>query len=59
MTEITAAKLSSHGQIVLPASVREALGLQAGDSLIVAVQGDKIILRKLILDDLPEKSPHD
>lgn len=59
MTDLAATRLSSHGQVVLPAEVREALDLHEGDPLIVAVQGDKIILRKLVLDDPPKKPRRD
>jgi AbrB family looped-hinge helix DNA binding protein len=35
--------LSSKNQIVIPREAREALGLKAGDQLLVVVRGDKII----------------
>jgi len=56
MTTVAATKLSSRSQVVIPMKIREALNLQEGDSLVVAVQGDRIILRKLTLDDLIEES---
>lgn len=56
MATIAATKLSSRGQVVIPMKIREALDLQEGDSLAVAVQGDRIILRKLTLNDLLEES---
>ncbi|MBI5440186.1 MAG: AbrB/MazE/SpoVT family DNA-binding domain-containing protein [Deltaproteobacteria bacterium] len=40
------AKLSSKSQIVLPAAIRRSLGLQAGDWLEVAQEGDHVVLRK-------------
>jgi len=41
MLEIT---LSSKNQIVIPREAREALGLKAGDKLLVVVRGNKVIV---------------
>jgi AbrB family looped-hinge helix DNA binding protein len=39
--------LSSKNQIVIPREAREALGLKAGDKLLVVAQGESVIvLRK-------------
>ena len=38
------AKLSSKNQIVIPREARKALGLKAGDRLLVVVRGDQVIL---------------
>ena len=38
------ATLSSKNQIVIPREAREALGLKAGDQLLVVVQGDEVIV---------------
>lgn len=38
------AKLSSKGQLVIPKSIREALGLRCGTQFRVQVDRDKIIL---------------
>lgn len=40
------AKLSSKSQIVIPAEVRRQLGICPGDTLAVAVEGDRIVLSK-------------
>lgn len=39
--------ISSKGQIVLPREVREALGLQKGDQLIITLEGDRLVLTRL------------
>jgi AbrB family looped-hinge helix DNA binding protein len=39
-------KLSSKGQIVLPVSARRILGLEAGESLDVSVEGERVILTR-------------
>ena len=38
------ATLSSKNQIVIPREAREALGMKAGDKLLVLVQGDRVIV---------------
>ena len=38
------AKLSSKNQIVVPREARNALGLKAGDKLLVVLRGDTVIL---------------
>ena len=38
------AKLSSKNQIVIPREARNALGLKAGDRLLVVVRGHTVIL---------------
>ena len=61
---MTVTRLSSKGQVVLPKAVREALGLKAGDELLVEVEGNAIRLvprrkRSLseALDTLPGHAP--
>jgi AbrB family looped-hinge helix DNA binding protein len=41
------AKVSSRGQIALPKAVRDQLDLTDGVSMLVTVEGDQIILRKV------------
>jgi AbrB family looped-hinge helix DNA binding protein len=38
------ATLSSKNQIVIPREAREALGVKAGDKLLVVVRGDSVIV---------------
>jgi AbrB family looped-hinge helix DNA binding protein len=38
-------KVSTKGQIVLPAPLRHRLGIRAGDTLEVAVEKDRIVLK--------------
>jgi AbrB family looped-hinge helix DNA binding protein len=38
------ATLSTKNQIVIPREAREALGVKAGDKLLVVVRGDKVIV---------------
>ena len=56
MTALAAIKISSKGQIVIPKSIRERLGLKEGDTLIIASQDDVLILKKLTLEDLLKES---
>lgn len=43
--EITA-RISSKGQLTVPKSVREALGLDVGDNVIFRVEGDRAVLAR-------------
>jgi antitoxin PrlF len=40
------AKLTSKGQITIPKSVRDTLGLREGDSLLFRVDGDRAVIAK-------------
>ena len=53
---LSAAKMSTKGQIVIPKRLREELALKPGDPLAMAVDGDRLILRKITLDDLLQES---
>ena len=41
------AKISSSGQIVIPAEIRELMGIETADRFLVISDGDDIVLRKL------------
>lgn len=41
------AKMSSGGQLVVPASIRKAVGAEGGDSFFVIKQSDCIVLKKI------------
>ena len=41
---VTEAKLSSKNQIVVPRDARKALGIKAGDRMLVVVRGETVIL---------------
>jgi len=53
---LSATKMSTKGQIVIPKQIREALGLKAGDPIVMAMDGDRLILRKITLEDLLRES---
>ncbi|MBN1192832.1 MAG: AbrB/MazE/SpoVT family DNA-binding domain-containing protein [Coriobacteriia bacterium] len=51
------AKITSKGQVTIPAEVREALGLKKGDTLAFEVQAEYVVVRKrLTLAEVLEKS---
>jgi AbrB family looped-hinge helix DNA binding protein len=56
MSELTTIRVSSKGQIVIPQPVREQMGLEPGDTLVLARYGNALILKKLTLDSLLEES---
>lgn len=40
-------KITRKGQISIPKSVRERLGVQTGDTIVYEVSGDMVMLKKL------------
>ncbi|MCG0278387.1 MAG: AbrB/MazE/SpoVT family DNA-binding domain-containing protein [Thermanaeromonas sp.] len=50
-SHIAITKLSTRGQIVIPKEIRELLSWKAGDHVAVEVQGEKVILRRLVLEE--------
>ena len=42
----TAARLSSKGQLTVPKSVRDALGIAEGDKVVFRVEGNRAILAR-------------
>ena len=45
MASLDTAKVSARYQIVIPKRVRERLGLQPGDYLLLSVEEDKVVMR--------------
>lgn len=43
---IKTVKVSDKGQIAIPQDIRENVGIQKGDELILVQEGDKIMVRK-------------
>jgi AbrB family looped-hinge helix DNA binding protein len=41
---MTEATLSAKNQIVIPLEARKALGLKAGDKVLVVVRGDRVVV---------------
>ena len=42
----TTAKITSKGQVTIPCVVRDALGLEKGDSLLFEIRHDDVVIRK-------------
>jgi antitoxin PrlF len=49
------ASVTSKGQITLPKSVRQLLGVESGDKVVFDVQGEHIVVRRA--DDQPHADP--
>jgi AbrB family looped-hinge helix DNA binding protein len=46
------ATLSSKSQLVLPAEIRRKLGINPGDRLVVELEGDHAVIRKVPQSDV-------
>ena len=51
---LSTTKMSSRGQVVIPESIREQLGLRAGDQFIVVGQGDIVMLKVITPPSIAE-----
>ena len=47
MQNFDVTRMSVKGQVVIPGDIRQALGLTAGTTFVVAGEGDTVILRKI------------
>jgi AbrB family looped-hinge helix DNA binding protein len=47
MTTLATTRMSSKGQVVIPESIREELGLETGAQFVVVGQRDAIILKSI------------
>lgn len=54
MTEISTTKMSSKGQVVIPETIRNQLGLKAGTQFIVVGEKDVVILKNIAPPSLDE-----
>jgi AbrB family looped-hinge helix DNA binding protein len=45
---VTKASVSSKGQIAIPKAVRERLNLQAGTQVSIDVQGESLVMKRLV-----------
>ena len=54
MAEIATTKMSSKGQIVIPETIREKLGLKPGSQFIVLGDKDIVILKSILAPSLDE-----
>lgn len=59
MAFVKTTRISSRGQVVIPKSLREELQLSSGDELIVARDGERLLLRKLTMGDILERAEQD
>lgn len=47
-------KVTSKGQVVIPAEIRKALGLEEGSQIVVSRLGELVLMRKISIPD-PKK----
>ncbi len=49
MSEVEFTKISSKGQVVIPRSIRDELGIEEGTPFAVWSKGDEILLKKVAI----------
>ena len=49
-SKMTKATISSKGQIAIPKAVRERLNLKAGTEVVIHVQGEALVMKRLVRD---------
>lgn len=59
MSLVQTTRVTTKGQVVIPQKIREALGLSEGDEMIVARDGERVVMRKLHLGDILEEAAAD
>lgn len=50
---MTTAKISSKGQVAIPKKVRERLNLKAGTEVVIDVQGEALVMKRMVRE-LPD-----
>ena len=56
---MTVVKVTRNSQITIPKEVREKVGIKEGDRVDVTVEGDKVVIRKIELDEITDFLPKD
>ena len=56
LSTVKTTRLSTKGQVVIPADIREELNMNESDELIVTRVNDRIIMRKLHIGDILEEA---
>lgn len=47
MSNVEITRVSSKGQVVIPKGIREAIGIEEGDRLLVYMKGDRVVMRRI------------
>ena len=56
---MTIVKVTRNSQITIPKEIREKVGIKEGDRVDVTVEGDKVVIRKIELDEITDFLPKD
>lgn len=54
MVEASTTKISSKGQVVIPANVRKAASLKKGEKVLAIAIGDTVVLKKIVDESFQE-----
>lgn len=52
-------RVTRNSQITIPKEVREKIGIKEGDRVDVTVEGDRIVIRKVEMDEITDFLPRD
>jgi len=52
--EVRVSSITTKGQVTIPKEIREALGLREGDRIVFAVEGERVVIRKVSGEKLSE-----
>ncbi|MBE8538698.1 AbrB/MazE/SpoVT family DNA-binding domain-containing protein [Geoglobus acetivorans] len=52
-------KVTRNSQITIPKEVREKVGIKEGDRVDVTVEGDKVVIRKIEMEEITDFLPRD
>lgn len=50
-------KVTRNSQITIPKDIRDKIGIKEGDKVEVSVEGDKVVIRKVELEDITDFLP--
>lgn len=50
-------RVTRNSQITIPKEVREKVGIKEGDRVEVTVEGDRVVIRKIELEDITDFLP--
>jgi AbrB family looped-hinge helix DNA binding protein len=50
-------KVTRNSQITIPKEIRDRIGIKEGDRVDISIEGDKVVVRKVELEDITDFLP--